>query len=73
VGLLALKTLWPFPEEIVAREAEHAQRVIVAEMNLGQIALEVERIVGRNKVLRVGRADGQIVAPDQIVDAMRAP
>ena len=72
VGLLTLKTLWPFPEEIVAREAEHAQRVIVAEMNLGQIALEVERIVGRNKVLRVGRADGQIVTPDQIVDAMRA-
>jgi 2-oxoglutarate ferredoxin oxidoreductase subunit alpha len=73
VGLLTLKTLWPFPEEIVAQEAEHAQRVIVAEMNLGQIALEVERIVGRNKVLRVGRADGQIVTPDQIVDAMRAP
>jgi len=73
VGLLTLKTLWPFPEEMVAREAEHAQRVIVAEMNLGQIALEVERIVGRNKVLRVGRADGQIVTPDQIVDAMRAP
>ncbi|NIV32809.1 MAG: 2-oxoacid:acceptor oxidoreductase subunit alpha, partial [Anaerolineae bacterium] len=47
-------------------------RVVVAEMNLGQIALEVERIVGRSKVLRVGRADGQIVTPDQIVDAMRA-
>ena len=73
VGLLTLKTLWPFPEEVVAGEAENAQRVIVAEMNLGQIALEVERIVGRNKVLRVGRADGQIVTPDQIVDAMRAP
>jgi hypothetical protein len=40
-------------------------------MNLGQIALEVERIVGRQKVLRVGRADGQIVTPEQIVDAMR--
>jgi 2-oxoglutarate ferredoxin oxidoreductase subunit alpha len=72
VGLLTLKTLWPFPEEIVAQAAEHVQRVIVAEMNLGQIALEVERIVGRSKVLRVGRADGQIVTPDQIVDAMRA-
>ncbi len=73
VGLLTLKTLWPFPEEVVAGAAEHAQRVIVAEMNLGQMALEVERVVGRSKVLRVGRADGQIVTPDQIVDAMRAP
>lgn len=73
VGLLRLKTLWPFPEEAVERAAENTQRVIVTEMNLGQIALEVERIVGRSKVLRVGRADGQIVTPDQIVDAIRAP
>jgi 2-oxoglutarate ferredoxin oxidoreductase subunit alpha len=72
VGLLTLRTLWPFPEEALARAAEHVHRVVVAEMNLGQIALEVERIVGRTKVLRVGRADGQIVTPDQIVDAMRA-
>jgi 2-oxoglutarate ferredoxin oxidoreductase subunit alpha len=73
VGLLRLKTLWPFPEEAVERVAENAQRIVVAEMNLGQIALEVERIVGRRKVLRVGRADGQMVTPDQIVDAIRAP
>jgi 2-oxoglutarate/2-oxoacid ferredoxin oxidoreductase subunit alpha len=73
VGLLRLKTLWPFPEEALERAAEDAQRVIVAEMNLGQIATEVERIVGRGKVLRVGRADGQIVAPGEILDAMRAP
>ena len=73
VGLLRLKTLWPFPEEVVARAAENAQRVVVAEMNLGQMALEVERVVGRDKVLRVGRADGYIVTPDQILDAMRAP
>jgi 2-oxoglutarate ferredoxin oxidoreductase subunit alpha len=72
VGLLRLKTLWPFPESVVERAAEVAQRVIVAEMNLGQIALEVERIVGRSRVVRVGRADGQIVTPEQIVDAMRA-
>jgi 2-oxoglutarate ferredoxin oxidoreductase subunit alpha len=72
VGLLRLKTLWPFPQAAVERAAEVAQRVIVAEMNLGQIALEVERIVGRSRVVRVGRADGQTVTPEQIVDAMRA-
>ena len=71
--MLRLKTLWPFPEEAVERAAENVQRVIVAEMNLGQIAMEVERLVGRTKVLRVGRADGQIVTPDEILDAMRAP
>jgi 2-oxoglutarate ferredoxin oxidoreductase subunit alpha len=71
VGLLRPKTLWPFPEAALERAAENVQRVIVAEMNLGQIALEVERIVGRSKVVRVGRADGQMVSPEQIVDAMR--
>jgi len=73
VGLLRLKTLWPFPEQALERVAENAQRIVVAEMNLGQIALEVERVVGRRKVLRVGRADGQMGTPDQIVDAIRAP
>jgi 2-oxoglutarate ferredoxin oxidoreductase subunit alpha len=73
VGLLRLKTLWPFPEAVVEQAAEQAQRIIVAEMNLGQIALEVERIVGRKKVIRVGRADGQMVTPAQIVDAIRMP
>jgi 2-oxoglutarate ferredoxin oxidoreductase subunit alpha len=71
VGLLRLKTLWPFPEKAVERIAENAQRIVVAEMNLGQMALEVERVAGRGKVLRVGRADGRMVTPDQIVDAMR--
>lgn len=71
VGLLRLKTLWPFPESIVEEVSERVQRIVVAEMNLGQIALEVERIAGRKKVLRVGRADGRIVEPGQIIDAIR--
>jgi 2-oxoglutarate/2-oxoacid ferredoxin oxidoreductase subunit alpha len=72
VGLLRLKTLWPFPEAIVERACENAQRVIVPEMNLGQVALEVERMVGYKKVTRVGRADGRMVAPEQILDAIRS-
>ena len=71
VGLFRLKTLWPFPEDALERAAENCQRVVVAEMNLGQMALEVERIVGRNRVLRVGRADGHLIPPDQILDAIR--
>jgi len=72
VGLLRLKTLWPFPEAAVERACENAQRVIVPEMNLGQIALEVERMVGYKKVTRVGRADGHMVAPEEILDAIRS-
>jgi 2-oxoglutarate ferredoxin oxidoreductase subunit alpha len=42
-GLLRLITLWPFPEEHVAKAAEKAKAIIVPEMNCGQIVREVER------------------------------
>ncbi len=73
VRLLRLVTLWPFLEEVVLEEAENARRIVVAEMNRGQIAAEIERLVGRQKVVRVGRSDGRLVTPGEILDAIRAP
>lgn len=70
VGLATLLTLWPFPEEDIARIGHLAKRVIVPEMNLGQLALEVERVAGRQKVVRVNRADGEMISPQQILDAI---
>jgi len=70
VGLLVPLTIWPFPEGIVSRLAHTAKHIIVPEMNLGQLALEVERLVGRNKVIRVNRANGEMVTPRMIVHAI---
>ncbi|MBN1642796.1 MAG: 2-oxoacid:acceptor oxidoreductase subunit alpha [Anaerolineae bacterium] len=70
VSLLKLRTLWPFPEEHVESAAERLHRVIVPEMNLGQLALEVERVVGKHKVVRINRADGQMIDPDEILAAI---
>jgi 2-oxoglutarate ferredoxin oxidoreductase subunit alpha len=67
VGLLKLQTIWPFAEAVVEELSNHAERIIVPEMNLGQLALEVERIAGRTRVRRVNRIDGQIIAPDEIL------
>jgi 2-oxoglutarate ferredoxin oxidoreductase subunit alpha len=67
VGFLKLKTLWPFAEEIVEAAAARLHRVIVAELNRGQIASEVERVVGRNKVRRVTRIDGEMIHPSEIL------
>jgi len=44
--------------------------VIVPEMNLGQLALEVERVVGRRKVIRVGKVNGEMIAPHEILDVI---
>jgi len=70
VGLLKLCTLWPFPEAVVEQLADGVRSVVVPEMNLGQLALEIERIVGRKKVHRVNRADGEMIAPRQILQAI---
>ena len=70
VSLLKLRTLWPFPEETVESAAERLHCVIVPEMNRGQLALEVERVVGRRKVVRINHADGQMIAPEEILEAI---
>ncbi len=70
VGMVTLLTIWPFAEEVVARLARTARRIIVPEMNLGQLALEVERVAGRSKVVRVNRANGEMVTPQMILDAI---
>jgi 2-oxoglutarate/2-oxoacid ferredoxin oxidoreductase subunit alpha len=70
VGLIVLKTVWPFPESLVENLAGDAARVIVPELNLGQLALEVERVVGRHKVRRVNRVDGELLTPRQILEGI---
>lgn len=72
VNLFTAYTLWPFPEKAVEELADSVERIIVPEMNLGQLALEVERIAGRRKVTRVNRANGEMVTPDMILQAAEA-
>jgi len=72
VDLLTLLTIWPFPEAQVEALGERVERVIVPEMNLGQLAGEVERVVGRKKVVRVTRANGEMVTPQMILDAIES-
>lgn len=70
VGLVSLLTIWPFPEELIARIGQTARRIVVPEMNLGQLALEVERLAGRQKVRRVNCANGEMVPPQAILEAI---
>jgi 2-oxoglutarate ferredoxin oxidoreductase subunit alpha len=70
VSLFTALTIWPFPEAAVEELGDSVDRIIVPEMNLGQLALEVERIVGRKKVVRVNRANGEMVTPEMILKAV---
>lgn len=67
-GLFRPITLWPFPEKRVAALGKKVKAIIVPEMNLGQMNLEVERVVkGACPVISIGRVDGEPLNPGQII------
>ncbi len=68
-GLLRLVSIWPFPEKIIRDLANTADHFIVAEMNLGQIRLEVERVAHR-EVKGVHHAGGAMIPPEPILAAI---
>jgi 2-oxoglutarate/2-oxoacid ferredoxin oxidoreductase subunit alpha len=70
VGLLRLVSLWPFPEKTLQELAGKTDQFIVAEMNLGQIRLEVERVIHR-PVRGVHHAGGAMIPPDPILEAIQ--
>lgn len=69
-GLLRLISLWPFPEKVIRELASRIDAFIVAEMNLGQISLEVER-VAKQPVRGVFHAGGMMIPPGLILKAIQ--
>ena len=71
VGLFRPITLWPFPAESFAEAARDAGLIAVAEMNDGQLALEIERHVrSSDTVVPVNRLDGEPIMPREIETAL---
>jgi 2-oxoglutarate ferredoxin oxidoreductase subunit alpha len=72
-GLLRPIVVWPFPEKRIRELASRARAFVVAEMNLGQMVLEVERLVaGRAPVSLVPHAGGAVHHPEDILQAIIA-
>ena len=69
VGYVRLKTIWPFPDEAVAALARSARRIIVPEMNMGQVAGEVQRLSKNAQVVKLNKiGGGELITPDEILD-----
>jgi 2-oxoglutarate ferredoxin oxidoreductase subunit alpha len=69
VGLLRPRTLWPFPAEAVAALAAQVETILVPEMNLGQLAHEVEWAArGACRVVSFPRVDGLPIRPAQVLE-----
>ena len=70
-GLIKLETVWPFPEELFRAVAGSAKAFIMAEINGGQMVLELERSIrGACPVKLVSNFGGAIIHPRTILDAI---
>lgn len=68
VGLLKLKTLWPFADFIFDGLSSNVKTIVVCEMNMGQMLREVERAVkGRFKITGVNTPRGSLITPQEIL------
>lgn len=71
VGLLAIKTVWPFPENIVKKLSKRVSHIFVPELNMGQMILEVERVVKNNcEVVGINKFNGDIITPKEIISCI---
>ena len=71
VGLLKLKVLWPFMRRTVMRSLETSTRVLVPEMNMGQLSREVKRVnQGKCEVLTLNKVDGTLITPGEILEKL---
>ena len=68
-GYVRLKTLWPFPDKAVRRLAKSAERIIVPEMNLGQVAREVQRVACKTEIVQLSKiGGGELITPEEVFD-----
>jgi 2-oxoglutarate ferredoxin oxidoreductase subunit alpha len=64
IGHLRLKVVWPFPEEALSRFPD-AEVFLVPEMNLGQMAREIDRHTDQ-RVIPIPKLGGDLHLPDEL-------
>lgn len=71
VGLIKLKVLWPFMRRTVTRVLESSAKVLVPEMNVGQISREVKRVnQSKCEVVALNKVDGTLLTSTEILEKL---
>ncbi len=71
VGSIQLYTIWPFPLDQLRDLLQNCSKVIVGELNMGQLVYEVERAVSHEtEVHSLQRYDGEILTPVQLLEKL---
>jgi 2-oxoglutarate ferredoxin oxidoreductase subunit alpha len=74
VSQLTVYSLFPLPEKMLLRALSAHHRILVPELNHGQYRLEVEKVAfsldPRPQVKGINRVDGELITPEQILEAV---
>ncbi len=71
VGLIRPITLFPFPEEILAKKALSLKGILTVELSAGQMVEDVRLAVdGKVKVALHNRMGGMVPSPEDVFDAL---
>ncbi|MHA1383990.1 MAG: 2-oxoacid:acceptor oxidoreductase subunit alpha [Candidatus Helarchaeota archaeon] len=68
VGFIRLKTLWPFPDDLLKGIIEdHVESIFVVEMNIGKAVREIQRISKNAKLVSIIKLGGLIPSIEDIM------
>jgi 2-oxoglutarate/2-oxoacid ferredoxin oxidoreductase subunit alpha len=71
VGVFRPVSLWPFPEARLEELSKQASRILVVEMNAGQMVDDVRLVVGKDYPVEFyGRMGGIVPLPDDVLEVI---
>lgn len=71
VGLFRPITIWPSPANKIKELCDKFDKVLVAELNMGQYIEEIERASGRRDFETMFKANGRPIAPIEIIEKVK--
>ncbi|VEG82375.1 2-oxoglutarate-acceptor oxidoreductase subunit OorA [Wolinella succinogenes] len=70
MGLFRPITLWPSPARELEELGKRFEKVLVAELNMGQYKEEIERSM-KKEVRFFGKANGRAISPAEIIQSVK--
>ena len=72
IRTMRLRTVWPFPDQAVREFSKTVDKILVPELNLGQLSREISRVVrDTTEVVPLNKiGGGRMIEPNEILDKM---
>jgi len=69
IGMIRLKTIWPFADTLIRNLGAGIKKVFVPEMNMGQIAGEIMKYAPCD-VISFTQTNGEVIHPYGIMEQL---